>query len=509
MAAIGDRGPLHVDEEFARLTRFRRRIVHGFLPVTCLFFQAAEEGLFTGQGLRHFACRFLRPVLPGAALEFSLEGESQDRRAYRFRIFDAKSGAEVTTGVMKLAPRRGEPRGSVPAVLIDEREGNSFSLSELKPGQTETVPFRPGAALALMAQALGSTHWPDGNAISVPFVSAMVGMRLPGSYGTCVDLEVDFEADLEPAQDTSLVGTIDRVSSSSARARLALEWRQEGRTFAQGAAHIVINAPAPTEIGCAAIREQHLAWGLAGKVALVTGASRGIGAATAKLLAMAGALVAVHYFRGAKAAAAIVEDITAHKGTAIAVEADLASGQAVAAMVAKIEAALGEIDILVNNAVAEFSPKALDELGADDYLAELNVSLFGMHACCKAVLPAMRRKHAGKIITLGALAAASPMPGQNQYFTAKGAVAGYTRSLAAETAADNIQVSLVVPRLTQTSLLAALAPSHLAKLAEESPSGELLQPIDVAKAILYLASDWAAPISGQTLVLGLSEPSFT
>jgi NAD(P)-dependent dehydrogenase (short-subunit alcohol dehydrogenase family) len=245
-----------------------------------------------------------------------------------------------------------------------------------------------------------------------------------------------------------------------------------------------------------------------GRVALVTGASRGIGEATAKLLAMNGAKVVVHYFRGRQSAQEIVEDIRSEGGVAIACGADLGAEAEILNMFGEAEAALGGIDILVNNAVAEFSPQPFEELSASDYLRELDVSLFGTHACCKRALLHMRSQRWGKMINVGSVATELPPSGQNKYITVKSALAGYTRSLASELARDNIQVNMVVPRMTETSLLAALPPALLTKLAEESVTGRLLQPVEVAKAILFLASDWAGAISGQRLVLNHGEPPF-
>ena len=233
-----------------------------------------------------------------------------------------------------------------------------------------------------------------------------------------------------------------------------------------------------------------------------------IGEATAKLLAIHGAKVAVHYFRGGKDAAAIADDIRENGGTALAVCADLRNESMVQRMFETVRGSLGEVDILVNNAVGDYLPKPLEELVARDYLEELSVSLFGLHACCKLALPYMRSRRRGKIINLGSIVTDVPVSGQNKYITAKSAVVGYTRSLAVEVARDNVQVNIVVPRMTETTLIGSLAQGLVAKFIDESPAGQLLQPVDVAKAIVFLASDWADSISGQKLVLNQGEAPF-
>ena len=223
---------------------------------------------------------------------------------------------------------------------------------------------------------------------------------------------------------------------------------------------------------------------------------------------MHGAKVAVHYFAGAKDAAAIVADITAHGGVAVAVGADLRDEDQIAVMFDAAHKQLGNVDILVNNAIGDFTPKPLMELSAPDYLRAFDVSLFGMHACCKRVLPHMRQQRWGKIVNVGSIATDVPVAGQNKYITAKAAVEGYTRSLAVEVAADNIQVNMVVPAMTDTSLLASLPAALVSRLASEAPAGRLLQPIEVAQAIVLLASDWLAGMSGQRLVLNQGAPPF-
>jgi 3-oxoacyl-[acyl-carrier protein] reductase len=261
-------------------------------------------------------------------------------------------------------------------------------------------------------------------------------------------------------------------------------------------------------VSCADVKADHLGLGLEGRVALVTGASRGIGEAVAKSLAMSGARVVVHYFRGQQDAAAIVRDIVENGGSAIAVQADVADQDAVERMFAEIESGFGPVDILVNNAVGDFSPKPVEELRTSDYLAELNVSLFGMHACCRLALPHMRRRRWGKIINMGTIATELPVVSQNKYITAKSAVVGYTRSLAAEVAADNIQVNLVAPAMTETSLIAGLPAALVKRLAEDNPGGVLLVPMDVAKVVLFLVSNLASSISGQQLALTRGAPPF-
>jgi len=206
------------------------------------------------------------------------------------------------------------------------------------------------------------------------------------------------------ATDLALKGTVEEIASASRRIRLALEWMEGGTVLGKGWASTLVNEPMAAGISSATIRELHLATGLQGKVALITGASRGIGEATAKLIALHGAKVAIHYFQGKTDAEAIVDDIKAQGGRAAAVCADLRNEENIAEMFGQIQQQLGKVDILVNNAVGEFVTRAFDSLTSEDFMRELQVTLFGVHQCCRLALPHMRAKKWGKIINFGTTA---------------------------------------------------------------------------------------------------------
>jgi 3-oxoacyl-[acyl-carrier protein] reductase len=524
-AVTGDRSSIHVDAEFARRTRFRRPIAHGLLPVSCVLLRVMPEREQGTWWLNQISCRFLNPAYIGDNLELILgDRESGDGLvSYRFDVLNADSGSTVAVGSVKVA--QGPPLLRALS-LSDQGElffaplkENSFKADELELGRAETVDFQPTpAAIRILhdiftAQPSKSGRVIDSNLFDVNLaatlpVSALIGMRLPGRFATFTDLDAKFESAVTPNAKMTLRGEVEKLMTATGRVRIGLEWVQGGRVVGRGLAAAIINRPSPVGIACRSLNGSRLATGIVGKVALVTGASRGIGEATAKLLGMHGAKVAVHYFLGGKDAAAIVDDIRENGGTALAVCADLRDEATVQRMFETVQRGLGQVDILVNNAVGNYSPKPLESLTARDYLEELSISLFGLHTCCKLALPYMRSKRRGKIINLGSIATEVPVSGQNKYITAKSAVVGYTRSLAVEVARDNVQVNVVLPRMTETTLIASLPQGHVAKLIDESPTRRLLQPLDVAKAIVFLASEWADSISGQKLVLNQGEAPF-
>jgi 3-oxoacyl-[acyl-carrier protein] reductase len=517
-----DRSSIHVDPEFARKTRFRGVIVHGMLPVLLLLRGIyAEERPGGRVWLKALSCRFTEPVKAGDRLRFDAEPQVDgDVETWSFSITRSSSGGRATGGKAVLVRSVAAARPAVAhagTLLVGRIDENRSTLADLAVGQGEDLtfdvePLASGPLLDTLALQTGA-HGPsdeldDAAAMAVIMASTLIGMRLPGRHATFLDLDAAFPKPMPRDARVTLRGTVADIAPTGSRMRLDLDWIRDSEVVGRGSASTMIGTAAASSLSCADIRRDHGGPGIAGRTALVTGASRGIGEATAKLLAMHGARVAVHYFRGRADAEAIVDDIRGNGGRAVSLQADLADQTSVEALVAAAEAALGPVDILVNNAVGEFTPKPFDEIRAADYMAELGVSLFGLHSCCRQVLGHMRRQRWGKIINLGTVATEAPVTSQTRYIAVKSAVVGHTRSLAVETAADNIQVNMVVPAMTETSLIAGLPRALLDRLAEDSPGAALLQPIDVAKTILFLASDWSGAISGQQILLTRGAPPF-
>jgi 3-oxoacyl-[acyl-carrier protein] reductase len=516
--ATGDYSSIHTNPHFARKTRFREPIVHGMLPLLLVLRRVlAASGVGTSR-LHTVSCRFRDAVRIGERIRLEAERSADAPSTWSLAVRRALDGFLVMSGTAVMTD--GEPDDvaahECEGLLATPAEENRHTLVDLAVGTSERLVFRPNPSalqrvLRLADAGLGGeprATFADRSTTALMLLSTLIGMRLPGRYATFLDAEASFPDRFDGDTDAVLEGQVVDISPSGSRMRLGVTWRQNGRVVGSGKASTMIGAVPDPAVSCAAIRAEHLRLGIEGRVALVTGASRGIGEASAKALAMGGARVAVHYFRGRADAEAIVADIAGNGGQAVAVPADLTDPASIAAMFEFVEQALGHIDILVNNAVGDFSPKPVQDLRTDDYLAELNVSLFGMHACCSHALPHMRRQRWGKIINMGTIATELPVGSQSKYITAKSAVVGYTRSLAVETAADNIQVNLVVPSMTQTSLIASLPPALIDRLAQDMPGGSLLQPIEVAKVVLFLASDWAAPLSGQQSMLTRGAPPF-
>ena len=232
---------------------------------------------------------------------------------------------------------------------------------------------------------------------------------------------------------------------------------------------------------------------LSNRVALVTGGSRGIGAAIALALADAGCAVAVNYRERAEDAEAVVAKIKAMGGRAIAVAADVSQGTAVAAMVERIAAELGPIDILVNNAGVAIV-RGVDDLTEAEFDLTIAVNLKSAFLCTQAVLPAMRARKWGRIVNISSGAARGAGAIGVHYNASKAGMEGLTRGYAARLVKDGITVNAVAPSLIETDMMRGRT-----DLARNIPLGRMGQPEEVAQAVvMVLGNDY---MTGQTIVL--------
>jgi 3-oxoacyl-[acyl-carrier protein] reductase len=238
--------------------------------------------------------------------------------------------------------------------------------------------------------------------------------------------------------------------------------------------------------------------GLKGRVALVTGGSRGIGRAIAISLAEAGAAVAVNYLTKAAEANAVVAAIHGQGGRAIAVGADVSKAAAVKGMAAGVERELGPVDVLINNAGIAIN-RAVDELTEEDFDRTMAVNLKSVFLCTQAVLPGMRKRRWGRIVNISSGAARGAGGIGPHYNASKAGMEGMTRGYAARLVKDGITVNAVAPSLIETDMVTAVASS-----AARIPLGRFGKPEECAKIVMMLLDN--EYMTGQTVALsgGLS-----
>jgi len=239
---------------------------------------------------------------------------------------------------------------------------------------------------------------------------------------------------------------------------------------------------------------------LEGKVALVTGAARGIGQAIALKLAATGAKVVINDLGQEAAAAAVVEMITQKGGEAIALMANVADRLQTEEMVKQIVARFGRIDILVNNA-GICRDGLLATMSEEDWDLVLSINLKGAFNCCKAVIRPMIKARGGRIISISSVTGIMGNAGQTNYAASKAGLIGFSKSLAREAASRGINVNVVAPGLIDTQIKDHLSEEAENRLKQQIPLGRLGQPEDIAAMVAFLASPMASYITGQVFTV--------
>jgi 3-oxoacyl-[acyl-carrier protein] reductase len=239
---------------------------------------------------------------------------------------------------------------------------------------------------------------------------------------------------------------------------------------------------------------------LEGRVALVTGGSRGIGAAVCAELGAAGAEVVVNYARSADAAEAVCVGIRDAGGTATAVAGDISTPEGAAALVSQVESEVGPIAILVCNAGIT-RDNLIMKLSDDDWRAVVDTNLGGAFFTCRAVARPMLKRRAGAIVTMSSVVGVHGNAGQTNYAASKAGLIGLTKALAKELGGRGIRVNAIAPGYISTELTDALPEAAREAILGQTPLGRLGDPADVARAVRFLVSDAAAFVTGDVLAV--------
>lgn len=237
---------------------------------------------------------------------------------------------------------------------------------------------------------------------------------------------------------------------------------------------------------------------LEGKVALVTGGSRGIGRAAARALAAAGAHVAVNFHSRRDAAAQVQQEIEALGRQCLLAQADVAAAEEVKRMTSHVLDHFGRVDILVNNATLHRGGK-VDRLSESDWEKVIDSCLRGAFHCCQQIVPHMTVRRSGCLINVSSVMGRIGWPGDTAYGTAKAGLVGFTRSLAKELAPQGIRANVVMPGYIDTDMTAALTPRSRELMVSRIPLGRAGQPEEVAEVVAFLAS--ASYVTGAVYVV--------
>lgn len=239
---------------------------------------------------------------------------------------------------------------------------------------------------------------------------------------------------------------------------------------------------------------------LTGKVALVTGGSKGIGRECSRALALAGANVIINYNKSKDAAESIREEIILGGGKSVIFQADVSKSEEVQALFGYILKEYGRLDILVNNA-GIIKDKLLLSMELSDWDKVLDTNLRAVFLCTKLAAEMMLPNHAGKIINISSIGAIKGGRGQANYAAAKGGVISFTRACAVELSGKGLQVNAVLPGLIVTDMSSRVRKRAGEELIKQIPAERFGQPVDIANLVLFLASGLSDYITGQAIAV--------
>jgi 3-oxoacyl-[acyl-carrier protein] reductase len=327
--------------------------------------------------------------------------------------------------------------------------------------------------------------------LSASLISTVIGTMLPGAGALWLSQSLDFLHPVRPGDTVSVLTRVVRKHAGRRILELETEIRNDHGTLVIGGRSKVqlLEEKQPDPLGSKR-----------GSVALVTGASRGIGAAIASALASQGIKVVVNYSQSADRACAVVDSITSVGGAAIAVGSDIRDPDSVKILFARVLEEFGPVDILVNNAwpplvIRPFAGTTWSEL--DEQFAG---GVRGAFLCCQAALPHMVDQKFGRIVNIGSVAADSTPPAQQTaYVVAKAALAAMTRCIALEYGPSGITANLVAPGMTETAFISEVSQKARLVTQMQTPTRRLAQPEDVAEVVAFLIGPAARHITGETI----------
>lgn len=329
--------------------------------------------------------------------------------------------------------------------------------------------------------------------LGASFISTIIGTRLPGDGALWFAHNLEFLLPVRVGDTLTVraevLGKDDRSHVIELRTEIRNQHRQ---TVTQGVAKIKV---VEQDQGS----KHHEGDRQGSKIALVVGGTGGIGSATCTALAAAGFDVAIHCYRNVDAAEALAERIRQSGRRAHVCVADIDDQSAVAGMIEKLVRRFGPIAVLVNCATPRIASIKFADLTWGDFEIHLNNQIRGTFNLVTAVVPFMEKQRYGKIINVNSQALDTPSSNWLPYVTAKGALMGFSRALAFDLAPLGIRVNSVAPGMTDTDQIADIPERVRLVTAAKTPLGRLAMPEDVAKAIVFLASDQSDYLCGETI----------
>lgn len=328
--------------------------------------------------------------------------------------------------------------------------------------------------------------------LGASFVSTIIGKYLPGPGALWLSQTFEFVAPTRIGDELTVSAEVlDKIPSQRLLDVAVRVRNQNGQDVIQGRGRVQVLEPLDDEVYSPPV---------AAPVAIVTGGSRGIGAAICQRLAAAGFSVVVNYRSDRGGAEAVVGEITAAGGKALACQADVGSPTDLKRLVSETRARFGDATVLVNNATGHLATKTFEDSTQGDFEEALRINLHAALAAVREVIPGFRRAGKGSVVNLGSVTCDStPAKQMCAYTTAKAALVAATKCLATEYGHENIRFNVVSPGFTNTRLVAGLSERARLLTKAQTPLGRLAEPDQIAAAVAFLAGDESSHITGEVL----------
>ena len=525
----GDFGSLHTNAEFGRRSMYNSTIVHGVLPLLFLPLALARVSSTSFARVLKIEAQFQKPLFVGdeISIEFAPFPAFENSTEIDFSIRRTATHAVVTRGHMVLEisldadfiqPDLSVQGASLTPEVLSEQ--NHF-FENIEKGHISSLNFRWGPTQRRAYFAILSTVLTDvpfinlmtlgncGTLALLSMISALVGMVMPGQ--PAVFQSFSLINDLGLQNGVTAVHMHACVSHKSVATNVITQefkFSSGKRNLAHGKFSVLVAKRSFVPPTVEELAEGFRDLGLRNKVVLITGASRGLGATTAKMFAIHGATVVVNYRSSQNEAQAIVCEIEAYGGKAMAIQADVSIEGNVRQLVSQVLETYGTIDVLVNNAASNFYQVPFLETSWKKIQEDIDTIVKGAFLVSQAVLPTFLLNGSGKVINVTSLATEMPPPFQTRFVVAKSALVGMTRAMAVEFAEQNIQVNMVVPSLVETDFSKSYNQIALSKFKSLSPMKVLASVHDVANAIVFMASPRSKFTTGQKFMVTGGLPPF-
>jgi 3-oxoacyl-[acyl-carrier protein] reductase len=517
-----DRNSLHIDPNFGIQSQYGKNIVHGVLPLLGIAYFLQKKEFPLNYQLQSLDVEFLAPIYYDESIEYRCEWKQVnedcwvlDIDIYRLNFEELVTRCHLSLSICKinnLVKYESEITDYPASLIKHEILESNINFEDISVGHGGALAFNVDyiqlnalcnlLSLIFDSIVVNDRLIEDLRRLSfICMISTDSGMLLPGRLAVLQGFEIIFnpiDGDFKTAFRMESEVIFKSKSTNVLKKRVKFYSQQT-----EVASAISLTRVTRTHKSYQSMAEIAYIKGndLKGKVVLISGGSRGIGAATARLFAYYGAKVIINYLNSKTNADSVVSDIIDNGGEAIAIKADVASNAEIEFLINQGIKNFGRIDILVNNAAKIYTKVPFQQSSWDHVVSEINVMVKGAYYLSKALIPIFIRQGGGKIVNVGSIVSEAPSSMLTTYAMSKSMLVGLTRALASEFAADNIQVNIVVPNMIDTDFNKMYNEIDLKRVANSIPMRRLGSPLEVADSIVFLCGHGSNYITGQKIMV--------